>query len=106
MILSIMAPRLLLSPNVIKVISLIKFADYYYRTSACVRGGAIMADLSIDICCPQCSTCIDVKLTELRMGGSTICPKCGASVKFRDADLCKVQGEVNRIEGIAKKIEA
>ena len=65
-----------------------------------------MADLSIDICCPQCSACVDVKLTELRIGGSAVCPKCGASVKFSDADLCRMQEEVNKIEGIAKKIKA
>jgi len=40
------------------------------------------------------------------MGGSTICPKCGANVKFTGADLCRVQEEANRIEDIAKKIEA
>jgi hypothetical protein len=62
-----------------------------------------MTDFSIDICCPECSACIDVKLTELRMGGSTICPKCGANVKFGNADLCKVQEEVNRIEGVARR---
>jgi len=64
-----------------------------------------MTDLSVDICCHQCSTCIDVKLTELRMSGSTICPKCGANVKFSNADLCKVQDEVNRLEDTTKKFE-
>jgi uncharacterized paraquat-inducible protein A len=63
-----------------------------------------MADFSIDICCPQCSACIDVKLTELRMGGSTICPKCGAKVEFSNTDLCKVQEKVNGIERIVKKL--
>ena len=62
-----------------------------------------MSELSIDICCPVCSTCIDVKLTELRMGGRIICPKCGAKVKFSDADLCKVREEANRIEDVARK---
>ena len=62
-----------------------------------------MSEFSIDICCPECSTCIDVKLTELHMGGRIICPKCGVKVEFSDGDLYKVRGEANRIEDVVRK---
>ena len=64
-----------------------------------------MGDPSIEICCPECFACIDVNLTELRFGGSTVCPKCGVRVKFSDADLCKVKEELENIEGTIKRIE-
>ena len=64
-----------------------------------------MTDLSVDIDCPKCHEAINVKLTELRSGGSKICPKCGTNVIFSGADLSKVQKEVDRLEATIKKFE-
>ena len=64
-----------------------------------------MADLSIDINCPKYHAAINVKLTELRLGGSEICPKCGTNVKFSSADLSKVQKEMDKLEDTVRKSE-
>jgi len=64
-----------------------------------------MTDLSVDIDCSKCHAAINVKLTELRLGGSKKCPKCGTDVKFSSADLRKVQKEVNKLEDTINRFE-
>ncbi len=64
-----------------------------------------MAEFSVKIYCPECYAEIDVKLSELRPGGSMKCPKCDANVKFGKDDVTKVLKELGKVEDTIKQFE-
>ena len=64
-----------------------------------------MTEFSTKIYCLKCYTVIDVKLSEIRPGGHTKCPKCGAEVKFSNEDLLKVRKELEKVVDTIKRFE-
>jgi len=64
-----------------------------------------MAEFSVKIYCPECYKVINAKLSGLRIGDSTKCPKCGANIRYGRDDVSRITKELEKLEDAIKQVE-